>query len=70
MNHIQVCITPNYTGMLNDPDYVMQDSAVRCMETLSLANKEYWKAIRDYSECNILISWLRKFYLSLNHITL
>jgi len=54
--------------MLNDQDYVMQDSAVRCMETLSLANKEYWKAIRDYSECNnILISRLRKFYISLYH---
>ena len=29
-------------------DSTMQDASVRCMETLSLANKDYWKAIRDF----------------------
>ena len=35
-------------AMLTSTDSTMQDASVRCMETLSLANKDYWKAIRDF----------------------
>ena len=36
--------------MLKNKSVSMQDAAVRCLEILSLTNKEYWMYIRDYSK--------------------
>ncbi|KAF6036409.1 ANKAR [Bugula neritina] len=57
--HPGISVWTVLVSMLNDPDYIMQDSAVRCMETLSLANKEYWKAIRDYKGIPALVKLLQ-----------
>lgn len=36
--------------MILDKDVSMQDASVRCLEILSLARKDYWRAIKEHSE--------------------